>query len=359
VKIKTASAGKGPITCHRSPRGLGAKAASACRALGSQMIWKIWVKTPRRVRSWINQLWITRSARTLSWAKRVRANEGVCSIEIANKHVGFFAQMIWCLHILQYCQRHGLIPDIRLTGETYLDQERGPNWLDYYFDNTYPMTSEEVARRVQYTKKIVEFEEIGLPFAPKMSLDDGSRVLHKYLRLKSHIEAMVDDFWRPFSAGDSVVGVHFRGTDKAREAPRVSWAHCLTILTNYLRNHDTFVAVFVASDEEAFIDFIKTSVKDVPVYSRDDHYRSTDNRPVHTKVGEGTGYKRGEDALVNALLLSRCSTLLRTTSFLSAWASIFNPNLKVILLNRPYDDKLWYPECEIIGRPDTEYMPER
>jgi hypothetical protein len=51
--------------------------------------------------------------------------------------------------------------------------------------------------------------------------------------------------------------------------------------------------------------------------------------------------------------------LIRTTSFLSAWASIFNPGLKVILLNKPYPNKFWFPESEIFGRRDTEYFPER
>jgi hypothetical protein len=73
---------------------------------------------------------------------------------------------------------------------------------------------------------------------------------------------------------------------------------------------------------------------------------------------KGGQYEKGEDALVNALLLSRCSTLIRTTSFLSAFTSIFNPKLKVILLNKPYDRYLWYPETEILNSPNTNYCPE-
>ena len=39
---------------------------------------------------------------------------------------------------------------------------------------------------------------------------------------------------------------------------------------------------------------------------------------------------------MNALLLAKCGVLIRTTSFLSAWASLFNPELKVILLNNSH-----------------------
>ena len=55
---------------------------------------------------------------------------------------------------------------------------------------------------------------------------------------------------------------------------------------------------------------------------------------------------------------SKCTAVIRTTSFLSAWASIFNPDLKVVLLNKPYSNRLWYPEREILRLRDTEYWPE-
>jgi hypothetical protein len=169
---------------------------------------------------------------------------------------------------------------------------------------------------------------------------------------------MVDDFWKACGADGSVLGIHFRGTDKSSEAPRVSWSHCLAILEAHLRDRPDFQGVFVASDEQAFVRFIAKSVKRRPVYWRDDHYRSSDGRPIHTTVGVVGGYEKGQDALVNALLLSKCSTLIRTTSFLSAWASIFNPTLKVVLLNKPYEGKIWYPESAILGRRETEYFPE-
>jgi hypothetical protein len=340
-----ASADKGLIRSHRSPMGLVTKAEKVRHVLGG-------------VRLWGRQLWITRWCRRLWWTMRMQANEGVCSVEITNKSVGFFAQMTWCLCILQYCERHDLVPDIHLTGDIFLDHKKGQNWLDYYFDVFTPVTLEEAARRVRYTKKAVDFYGLGLPIAPRMSVNDAARTLHKYLRPKPHINTMVDDFWRSLSVHGPVVGVHFRGTDKSSEAPRVSWQHLLKILQRYLRSDDTVKAVFVASDEHAFINFIKEWVKDVPVYSHDDHYRSSGDLPVHLAIDRGGGYGKGEDALVNALLLSKCSTLIRTTSFLSAWASIFNPDLKVILLNKPYHNKLWFPESEIFSRRDTEYLPE-
>jgi hypothetical protein len=314
----------------------------------------------------LRRTWIARRLRRLWWGVRMRANRGICSIEIANVGAGFFAQMTWCLYLLEYCQRHNLIPDIRLAGDSYRDPNRGPNWLDYYFDLARSKPSDELARGIRYTKKAVEWEDLALewedlgqPIGAAMSVEDGARILHCYLTPKPHIMRIVDDFWQTLNPDGPVIGVHFRGTDKSSEAPRVSWDYCLSIIRQCIKERDVVHKVLLASDEQKFVDFIKQSLTEVAVYSRDDHYRSrgTDEPPVF--LGEGGGYEKGEDALVNALLLSKCTTLIRTTSFLSAWASIFNPHLRVILLNKPYDDKLWFPESEILRSPNTTYLPER
>src|SRR5271168_2924534 len=59
-------------------------------------------RSPRPIQSWISsrfqRLRISRWGRRLRWTMRMRANEGVCSVEIANG-VGFFGQMYWCLCI--------------------------------------------------------------------------------------------------------------------------------------------------------------------------------------------------------------------------------------------------------------------
>jgi hypothetical protein len=77
-------------------------------------------------------------------------------------------------------------------------------------------------------------------------------------------------------------------------------------------------------------------------------FRSTTIQNFYQRdLGEGN-YRKGEEALINCLLLSRCSALIRTTSFLSAWASIFNPALPIVLLNAPYAKSPWYPEKLLI-----------
>jgi hypothetical protein len=252
------------------------------RTLGG---WGQLVKTPRRlvrgVRRHGKRLWLSRRVRRAWWALRMRDNQNVCSVEI-NAQFGFFAQMTWCLWILSYCEGRGIIADLRLTSEIYRDRSRGSNWLTHYFDATLPITSEEIAKRVKYTKKVAELEDLEHLIPVSMTLDEGSRLVNKYLRPKPHIGKIIDDFWATVGGDGPVLGIHFRGTDKSWEAPRVSWEHCLMIVETYLGGHNAVKAMFVASDEQAFVEFMADSIKDVPVYSRQDHYhsRSSGGPPV-------------------------------------------------------------------------------
>jgi hypothetical protein len=40
--------------------------------------------------------------------------------------------------------------------------------------------------------------------------------------------------------------------------------------------------------------------------------------------------------------------LMKTSSFLSGWSKLFNPELTVIMLNEPHKKYLWFPEREIV-----------
>lgn len=232
--------------------------------------------TARRLRQmrsaigrWARQLWILRCSQRLLWTIPMQENAGICSFEITSTS-GFLAQLNWCLFMLQYCELHELIPDLSFAG-VYLDPDRGPNWLNYYFDISRAITSEEVARRVRYTKKLGDFRELGPPTAPPMSLEEGARIVHKYLRPKLHITALVDDFWQTLGVDGPVLGIHFRGTDETDK---------------------NIKAVFVASNEQKFIDFVVELVKELPVYFYDDHYRTQPNDEVPPYRGNRAAMKK-------------------------------------------------------------------
>jgi hypothetical protein len=139
--------------------------------------------------------------------------------------------------------------------------------------------------------------------------------------------------------------LHYRGTDKGGEAPRVEWATVKSEVLSFLEKVRTIKTIFLASDEPEFVEYfmgLSWPVK-VAQYNCAEIYRG--GIPTHKTTGDG--YQKGKEALITCLLLSRCEYCIKTSSYLSAWSKIFNPKLKVMMLNSPHDHANWFPDREI------------
>ena len=268
--------------------------------------------------------------------------QSTLSVEICAPLVGFFAQLSWYLQLAFYCEEHGLVPLISAISPQYRDPGRSQNWLSYFFD-VEPVTKPDFA--------IVDLRQLHLGDRGEVpTMEQGAALREKYLPIRPEITQKVQSFVAANMAGRNVLGVHFRGTDKTIEAPRVDREIVKQTIERFLQNNLDIDCLFVASDEASFIPYIQDAFPALPVVSHDDVYRSTTSQNFYQQdLGEGN-YRKGEEALINCLLLSRCHALIRTTSFLSAWASIFNPALPIALLNAPYAKSLWFPERLLIPR---------
>lgn len=289
-----------------------------------------------------------------------RNNCGIFAVDIKAR-VGFFAQLNWCLYVFAHCERYNLKPAVVLSSPFYARHE-GDNWLDYYFDP--PFLSEEdrglLANGRVKVSHISRIGQLGLPknYGQKMTLENANRLFYKNLSIKDDIQDYVRSFVSAHFEKRRVVGLHYRGTDKIMEAQAVSYDHVRRVLVTYLDANPQVNAVFVASDEEGFILKIRKEFKRVEVICHDDLHRSRDGAAIHTRP-DGDPSVKGREALVNCLLLSKCDTLIRTSSFLSGWSSVLNPALPVIMLNRPFDKKLWFPDAVIIKSALQIYSPDR
>lgn len=229
--------------------------------------------------------------------------------------IGFFAQLTDCLAVFAHCEQHDLRPCIILSGASYLSPERSASWFDYFFEQ--PVLRDADRKRIA-----------------------AGRIA-------------VSRAWWP-----SELGIHFRGTDKTSEAPRVEKGAVRRAVLAYLSDHPETNTLYLANDEEPFITWCHEVFGSVPVITHADRYRSHDDRSIHEGL-KGDNARKGWEALVNSLLLSRCAALIRTKSFLSAWSSVFTPTLPVVLLNKPHADKLWFPESDIIRRSMDQYGDHR
>jgi Nodulation protein Z (NodZ) len=272
---------------------------------------------------------------------------GVLSVEINSRGVGFFAQLTWCTEVLEYCERRGLKAQLSAISPNYRDPSRSPNWLSYFFEVA------DVIPQVDFC--ISEFGElcIGHRYLQRRTIESTSDLVSRNMPLKEEIRAKVDAFCQEHFDNEKVLGIHYRGTDKTDEAPRVNWKLMHDTVSNYLRVNGDVSCIFVASDEPLFEDYIKDSFSFLEVISSPSGFQAN----YKADLG-AANYRKGEEALLDCLLLSRCSALIRTTSFLSAWASIFNPALPIVVLNRPYPEMLWFPESLLLPKSMNQYIVE-
>lgn len=288
-----------------------------------------------------------------------RANGAVLAVDI-DAWVGLFAQLTWVVYLLQYCEERGMVPRIRLTGPLYA-RAPGLDWLGDLFalrhrreDNPGPPIG------VLRISRISEFAQLGLArdIPARISVQQAARLIREQLRVRPDIQAHVDRFAAQHFDRRRVIGLHFRGTDKVTEAHRVSWEDCAATVDNYRRAHPDTQALFVSSDEAAFIDWIRGRIAGIEVIAHDDQERSRDGKPIHTQAARGDNGQKAREALINTLLLSRCDVLIRSSSFMSAWSSLFRPDLPIIMLNAPFDAKCWFPDAELMTRSMKQYLPE-
>jgi hypothetical protein len=151
--------------------------------------------------------------------------------------------------------------------------------------------------------------------------------------VKPHIEEKVNQIVEDSFGYSSIIGVHYRGTDKWTEAPIAPYdnvaAHVDEIIAQLQEIGHSDIKIFIATDEQNFLDYMRVRYPS-KVVCYEESERSIDGVCVHLSGTGGTPYQKGEDALIDCLLLAKTDILLKTSSNLSLCATYFNPDIPVI-----------------------------
>lgn len=239
--------------------------------------------------------------------------------------VGLFAVFCMCLGILDKYENScaGIEVDFGKEG-LYYDARYGKNWWEYYF-SPIKFATEDPSK----TKKITPEKAIALGAQLIAKPRERSvELVKKYIQVKPHILAKVDAFAKKFTS-PVVIGVHYRGTDKVLEVQRVPYELIFDQINEVISwQLESDFQIFVATDEQAFLDDISLLYPGKIVCT--EAYRSVNGQPVH--YGNNfSPYEKGEQAIVDCLLLSRCHLLIRTPdTSLSLVSTYFNPDLQVL-----------------------------
>ncbi len=290
-------------------------------------------------------------------------------IENEDRGAGFWAQVTFALNGALFAESKDLLPVVCFNEEwnPFHDASTGPNVWDYYFEPPAGVTSDALTqmidsgdydpRRVRRLRDFVsrrsrlvapwvqlhyglgpfrDFDRVAtFPFgrAP-MSRDAlavwmrdrrarGREVAGRFLSVKPHVLAKADAFYERCMAGRRVIGAHVRGSDFSYAFPTPPERYFEFLDEELSRDADTHV--FLATDQRQFVESFQQRYGDrVLVY---DCLRS-DGDTAPFEMTERTPYTRGEEPLLDTLLLSRCNYLLKCAAAGGEFAMYLEPDLQ-------------------------------
>ena len=255
--------------------------------------------------------------------------------------MGLGARIINTLEILLYCDVKGYIPLIQFN---YKEKNNTTDYFKELFD--YKNEQSNIHSKVKYTSIRDTSDLVWKGFDKRLRLNMANQLFEKYLSFTQNIIEEVSAFTSRRFAGSRVLGIHYRGTDKSTEAPKVTHDELLHYVRKILSDNPALNLIFLSSDDVQVIHYLENSNVPVPIVYRDDAIRSETGDQIHLKQ-ENSKVTINRDAIVNCLILSRCDYLLKTASLLSDCSVIFNPELRVSVINSPYQHKTWWPTSEI------------
>lgn len=287
--------------------------------------------------------------RVLLFAKQY-LNRPVVSVDIQAK-MGFFAVLQLVLYILLYCEEKGLSPDISAHGGQYGDSAGQVDWFKLYFKRVKPYgraIENRIAERNRiFPAKLLNVQQLGLHRRYKGHVDftQLGKLFNTYYSAVDSITEEVNQLCSELSVGPTTLGVHYRGTDKHFEAGRVSWSTIVECIRNTVAAEPKISHILLSSDEFEFLEHVKQQGLRCSITIAPSRYFGVGGKPVH--FSGHNGLEIGREALVTALLLSRCGWLLKTASFLSAWSKIFRPELPVLLISPPGVKPSLFPDTAL------------
>lgn len=255
---------------------------------------------------------------------------------------GFCATLIYIIYFLLFAKEHGFTPVIKLSQDfAYFDREKSkeiPNPWEYYFVTGDDSYDESKAFNVCYG----DHHHLGMikkrydlsPYKTD-NYNDGKifdlclPLIREYMVLKPEIINEASDILRPVTEkGGMVLGVHFRGTDYKQGFDRHPvYVDADQTIEEIVKAMDTgkFDAVFVATDDSSVCERIRESVKDHPVLSFPDVYRSSGRKSVvFSKSGRRFHhYLLGYEIARDMYTLSLCDGLVAGKSSVGFMSNLY------------------------------------
>ncbi|WP_354168119.1 MULTISPECIES: hypothetical protein [unclassified Bradyrhizobium] len=234
------------------------------------------------------------------------------------------------------------MPVVRSTHSLYAEQE-DDCWFSKHF---IPVQLCSVPGDLTYLCVRNELSYGGFDVPNHLSIEEAHRTFFKYYQFNPKIEKVVDDFLQREKITQFDVSIHYRGTDKKLEASSASFESVAQKLKGLKALSGDVRHIFLATDSAEFEQYIRPQFPEMRFFS----FQLSEAAPIGVPrhFSDINADLKATEALANMLLLGKARFCIRTVSYMSAWAKIFNPALKVATLNKLIDQSISFPERQII-----------
>lgn len=268
---------------------------------------------------------------------------------------GFSALITYALNGVRRANMHNWLPVVDFSQNNtphFYDAEYGDNVWGYYFEPIAGISSDTLAEWLKQGKvlpdqihrftdaQVVDWhvndpDRVTTFWGPEQVEDKstwmdqkrqlGREFVAKYIRPKKNILDKVERLYNELIGDQYMLGVHMRGTDFSYASPTKPEDYFRAIEAKIEESGISDWGIFLATDQTQFVSAFEQRFPDRVVTC--DVARSTsDVAPFKRK--DVSPYKKGEDVLIDILLLSKCQYLFKSVSAVGEYALWFNPSLE-------------------------------
>lgn len=258
-------------------------------------------------------------------------------LDIPNNN-GLCAGLWYLLNCFPYLKFNKIYPEIKFTCKAY---SKPPNFniipdileYNYIYQNDDDLN----------VSAIDLFNKYG---HPKYTFNKDFRLAHDmfftYLKIPDKIKIEVAQFFSSYSP--NILAVHYRGTDKNKdigETCEITIPVFCDIVNDFIQMNN-IKTIFLCTDDLHFID--TNTINGNVIYFN--HHRISGNIPLwRAAYNDSDNSIYGYEAIKDIWAMASCKYLLKNQSNFSAFAKVFNPDLKAYRITAFHGD--WFPDCDI------------
>ena len=245
---------------------------------------------------------------------------------------GLFSLLTSYIDLAYYMRCFNLSPSIYLINHNYLAS--GDDLLAQVFKQDHRVSIDKCAIKIDInsTQELPDFRRI----SSGVTMKDAQKLSSQLLNLTDELELEIEKFMYKNLPSD-FIGIHWRGTDHHVEAKPIKVDEIISQLIKFMEDSPNPIEyVFMASDDQRCLDTLLVEIPRIYpnlnlVFSNTT--RSATGAPLHfSEKVDDLEEKLLFDAVFDCIVLSKSIFLIRNRSNLSAWCSIFNPDLRFVAL---------------------------